>query len=457
MKYLTFVSLLLCTLTSQARAQTGGIVVVNDGSTLNAFSKVYEFSQFAVLKLTSVETYKLTLMNGELVTGLFGHVKAVIEYPSETADMTTPGEAVYVMRTKLEEMQKVSALYEKSRLYLNPWILKIDALLKRVNPDDVRYHGVWMSEREYQTLLAKAKMDEVPELTVAGRKLKNVKVRGIVGDEVSLEQPGSITKVKISDLGFTALRQLATASVVFRDNADVRKWYGQFLETFSAGGKIFQGVRFVSLSGDKLKLVAETGEVILSYDDLSNAELATLATKAPEVKQRLDGALALEEKKAQAEFQYNQALQAEKDKEWTRARSLYEKASTAGHALAGVNLGALYFSGEGGPRDESGARTLFAEAAKKGDVIAAYNAGLLRFSKLQPGSTDQECVSYLEQAAVGKIPMAEYLLGIMYADGSGVTKDLEKGHQYLVQAKSRGVLAAAAALERVEERMKPLR
>lgn len=456
MKHLILTGLLLCTLTSVARAQAGGIVVINDGSVSKAFSTVHEFSQYAVFKLTSVATFKLTLMNGQKIGGFAGHVQALIEYPSESADMTTPGEAVYFMRSKLEEMQKVSALYEKSRPYLNPWISKIDALLKRVKPDDVRYHGVWMSDQEYQGLLAKGRIGEVAELTVSGRILKNVKVRGIVGDEVSLEQPGSITKVKISDLGFTALRQLATVSVVFRDNSDVRNWYGQFLEQFTAGKKTYQGVRFVSLVGDELKLTAETGNVLLSFEELSNAELSLLATKAPAVKTRLDESMAQETMKAQSQADYKAALQADKDKDWTRARSLYEKASSTGHALARVNLGALYFSGEGGPRDESGAWKLFAEAATKGDAIAAYNSGLMRFSQLQPGSTDQECVSFLEQAVVGKIAMAEYLLGIMYADGKGVSRDLQRGRQYLDLARSHGILAATPAIEKVDARMKPL-
>jgi hypothetical protein len=456
MKSQTILILILFCLVSTAVADPAGLVVVNEGKQVKAFSNVYEFTQFSTFKLTSVATYKLTQVDGKTMGGFAGHIQAVIEYPSETADSLVPGEAVYNLRTTFEAMQQISATYEKSRPYLAPWITKIGTILKRVKPDDVRYRGVWMSPKEYENLKTKAVQDEVPELIIGGRKLTRVKVKGIVGNEVTLEQSAGMLRVKIEDLPYTALRQLAQVSAIFRDNSQVRDWYGQFLEQLKLGGKVYQGVRFLSLSGDELTLATDSGQEVVSFKSLTPDELLVLAPKAPAVRERLDAAQAQGRRQVQAENDYRAGLAAERDKKWEEARSLYEKSTAAGHSLAGVNLGALYLGGEGGLKDESRASGLFTEAAKKGDGIAAYNLGLIRFLRLQKGITDAECLAYLEQAAFNQISEADYLIGIMHANGWGVAKDLDKSRRYLEKAKSKGVVEAVDALRIVEERMIPL-
>ena len=73
----------------------------------------------------------------------------------------------------------------------------------------------------------------------------------------------------------------------------------------------------------------------------------------------------------------------------TRAVELFEKAAAQGHRRAQLNLGTLYFRGQGVQRDLVQARAWLEQAAMDGDVYATYalaRAMALRTSSSLPGS-----------------------------------------------------------------------
>ena len=425
-------------------AAAAGLVVINDGRYndpgLKKFAEVVEFTNYASYQLTGIPTFKLTRTDGKPLSGPLGHVAAMVEYPDDSSDLLVPGEAVHTMQMKLDELQRIASVYEKAKNLLTPYITTLSARLKTLKPDDVRVRGMWMSASDYKAMIAKAHQDEIPELDAGGTILKGVKVRGIVGDEISLTHSAGSSRVKWTQLGWAALRQLGTVSAAIRDHSGIKNWYFQFHEKLEIGGMKLAGARVTQLEGDDVTLQTEAGIVKLSMKGMSPSEIAELATRSDEVKMRRDAMLEREKAKSQAMMDYSEGLQAELKKDWATARSRYEKAYAAGHAWAGVNLAALLIAGQGGSSDEARAEEMLKEAAKGGDHIAAFNLALIRFPRLSPGSKDSDSVACLELAASKDIAMADYLLGIMYANGRGVSKDLQRSHHHLELAKSHGVI-----------------
>ena len=105
-----------------------------------------------------------------------------------------------------------------------------------------------------------------------------------------------------------------------------------------------------------------------------------------------------------------------------KIEELIQKAK-AGDAEAETELGEIYASGEGLPKDASKAANLFQQAAEKGIAKAQFHLGQM-YSRGEGVPQDSaRAADLVKQSAVNGYAKAQTLLASMYAKGEGVTRD----------------------------------
>jgi TPR repeat protein len=130
-----------------------------------------------------------------------------------------------------------------------------------------------------------------------------------------------------------------------------------------------------------------------------------------------------------------------------RAFELFEKAAARGNQRAQINIGILYFRGQGTPRDLVQARAWLEKAAASNDPYALYALGRAIDESLGPAVADPVRAAdlYRRAAELGH-PLAALRYGLALSDGAGVKKDQLVGQKWLLYAQKNGVPEAALAL-----------
>ena len=101
---------------------------------------------------------------------------------------------------------------------------------------------------------------------------------------------------------------------------------------------------------------------------------------------------------------------------------LIKKAET-GDVDALVDLGDVYASGEGLPKDAVRAADLFRQAAEKGMAKAQFRLGQMYARGEGVPKDSVRAVDLIRQSAINGHAKAQALLASMYAKGEGVTRD----------------------------------
>jgi TPR repeat protein len=127
------------------------------------------------------------------------------------------------------------------------------------------------------------------------------------------------------------------------------------------------------------------------------------------------------------------------------AISAYRRAAEKGSTSAMVELGVLYGTGSGVPRDEAQARKLFERAAEGGNARGVTNLAALSNTGAAP-SDPVKARAMLTRAAETNSAEAQYQLGLMTAEGVGGPKDDVAARVLFEKAAAQG---HAGALERM--------
>jgi len=137
-----------------------------------------------------------------------------------------------------------------------------------------------------------------------------------------------------------------------------------------------------------------------------------------------------------ARFAFQGGRVAEARKDFSAARTLYEKASAIGSPLAMLRLGLLYSEGNGLPVDDGEARRWYEKAAQQDMPSAMVRLGLL-YETGRGGPQDYaEARRWYEKAAgLGHGP-AMIGLGKLYERGLGVSKDAAEARAWYRKAQS---------------------
>ena len=124
----------------------------------------------------------------------------------------------------------------------------------------------------------------------------------------------------------------------------------------------------------------------------------------------------------------------EQDEE--KAFKYYSIAAEKEDKIALNNLGSLYFSGIGVKKDVAKAAELFEKAAKLGNNEAAVNLAFVYLTSLpkQDAAVRSNIVRLFNQAAKGNNITAQYMMGMIYYYGYGISKNDEKSFLLLKKA-----------------------
>lgn len=118
----------------------------------------------------------------------------------------------------------------------------------------------------------------------------------------------------------------------------------------------------------------------------------------------------------------------------------YQKAVAGGHIYATNNLAILYDHGWGVEKNPEKAMTLFKQAAAEGDSSAMYNIGL-SYSKSSSAHDLTLAADWFKKSIKTEPnPCALNDLAILYAQGKGVTQDLDQAKKLFKEAGSRVLL-----------------
>ena len=130
-----------------------------------------------------------------------------------------------------------------------------------------------------------------------------------------------------------------------------------------------------------------------------------------------------------------------------RALELFQKAASAGHTRAQINLGILYMRGLGVPRDLVNARAWLEKAAASGDPQALYTLGRAMDESTEQVAPDPVRAADLYRRAAEKgHVLAGLRYGLALSEGVGIKRDIAQAQKWLVQARDNGVPEAALAL-----------
>jgi hypothetical protein len=130
-----------------------------------------------------------------------------------------------------------------------------------------------------------------------------------------------------------------------------------------------------------------------------------------------------------------------------RSAEYFEKAASAGHRRAEINLGILYLRGQGVTRDLVQARAWLEKAAANDDPNALYTLGRAMEEHTDTVAADSVRAADLYRRAAEKgHALAALRYGLAMVDGLGVKRDPNGAQTWLLQANDSGVPEAALAL-----------
>jgi TPR repeat protein len=132
------------------------------------------------------------------------------------------------------------------------------------------------------------------------------------------------------------------------------------------------------------------------------------------------------------------------NKQWPEAIGAYRRSGDKGSTSAMVELGVMYGTGSGLPKDLEQARKLFERAAEAGNPRGVTNLAAIGGASSDPANAR----ALLAKAADENSAEAQYQLGLMTADGVGGPKDDVTARALFEKAAAQG---HAGALERLGE------
>lgn len=138
----------------------------------------------------------------------------------------------------------------------------------------------------------------------------------------------------------------------------------------------------------------------------------------------------------------------------------FRVAAEGGMAAAAFNLGLMYSTGQGTPKDEAEAVKWWRRAAESGVADAQNNLGLMYENGRGVAQDYAAAAHWYRAAALQKKPHAQHNLAALYANGKGVKRDLVQAHMWFGLAVSGHQPGAARdesakAIALVERQMKP--
>ncbi len=158
---------------------------------------------------------------------------------------------------------------------------------------------------------------------------------------------------------------------------------------------------------------------------------------------------------ARAEAGFKEGVAAYKKGDYAAAFKEFRPLAEQGNASAQYNLGVMYANGLGVPKDDREAVKWFRKSTEQGYARAQYNLGVMYDEGRGVPQDDKEAAKWYRKAAERGLARAQNNLGVMYVKGRGVPQDYVFAHKWFNIAGANGAERAAAARDRIAEKMTP--
>jgi TPR repeat protein len=142
-------------------------------------------------------------------------------------------------------------------------------------------------------------------------------------------------------------------------------------------------------------------------------------------------------------------------KDAAKAFEWWQKAAAKGHAVAQYNLGVMYATGEGIPKDTAKASGWWQKAAAQGNADAQTNLGVMYENGRDVPKDEAKAFEWYQKAAAQGVAQAQYNVGVMYAKGQGVPKDDVQAYAWCELATAQGHTNAATLRDLLEAELTP--
>ena len=152
---------------------------------------------------------------------------------------------------------------------------------------------------------------------------------------------------------------------------------------------------------------------------------------------------------------YNKGLEAYKREDYATALKKWTPLAEKGFAKAQMNLGVLYASGLGVPKDHVEAMRWSRRAAEQGYPIAQNNMGYIYLQGQGVTQDFKTAFEWFKLAAEQGNADAQNGLGVMYDNGYSVTQDYTRAFMWLDIAATQGQINAVENRSKVEKKMAP--
>ena len=123
--------------------------------------------------------------------------------------------------------------------------------------------------------------------------------------------------------------------------------------------------------------------------------------------------------------------------DFATALEIWRPRATQGVAFAQLNVGIMYYSGQGVPQDYGEAAKWYRLAAEQGDAIAQGNLGFMYYSGQGVPQDYGEAAKWYRLAAEQGNATAQSNLASMYFSGVGVPQDYVQAYMWVSLAASR--------------------
>lgn len=140
-----------------------------------------------------------------------------------------------------------------------------------------------------------------------------------------------------------------------------------------------------------------------------------------------------------------EGIEAYKNNDFVTARQHWEPLAAEGDLNAIFNLAQLYRLGRGVDKDLAKAEALYLQAAEGGLVAAQGNLGTLYYFSVPDAPRVEPALRWWRRAAVQGDARSQYLLGVLYFNGSQLERDHARAYGWTLLAARSGLPEAIAA------------
>lgn len=134
------------------------------------------------------------------------------------------------------------------------------------------------------------------------------------------------------------------------------------------------------------------------------------------------------------------------EKNYAKAKQLYENAIKKGNADAKAGLALMYVTGQGVNRDVQLGHKMLEDARYEGSIVAIENLGMMYESGIGVPKDLEKALKYYRSAEELGSESSTYNLGRIYYFGAGVEKNINLAYELLMKSKKKAESAYLLAM-----------